>query len=416
MAIIVLFVGLLVFLAHLFTALFEKTRIPDVLPLVFLGVLLGPVFGWVTPENFGKAGAVFTFISLTIILFESGLGLDFATLRECMLPGIRLTILNFAASVAVVTAIMLLTGKFSLIEGMMLGAILGGTSSAVVIPMVCRLPMGEHSRTVLLLESTFSDVLCIVVTLALLQTIRYNELRLGHMAGQIISSFSLAAVIGFIGAVFWSNILERVRKLENSIFTTPAFVFVIYGVSEIFGFSGAISALSFGVTLGNIGILQAQVPLLRRIMPARAIHLNEIEKTFFSEVVFLLKTFFFVYIGLSMRLGSPVLLLAGLGLSTSLFVVRIPVIYASLGLSTPRFDAAIASAMVPKGLAAAVLASLPMQMGIAHGGAIQDIVYAVVLFSITSTSILIFLIEKGQLARLTGFVLSRFPPARTETT
>lgn len=394
MAAVVLFVGLLVFLAHLFSALFEKTRVPDVLPLVFLGVLIGPVLGVATPESFGKAGSVLTLISLTVILFESGLGLDFAGLRESTPQALRLTGANFLASVVAVGGVAVATGRFSVSEGVMLGAILGGTSSAVVIPMAERLPLSDRGRTALLLESTFSDVLCIVVTLALIQMLRLNELRLGLMAGQIIASFTLAGVIGVLGALFWSHVLERVRKLENSIFTTPAFVFVIFGSSELLGYSGAIAALAFGVTLGNIGGLQAHVPALKDALALRPMRLNDMERAFFAEIVFLLKTFFFVYIGLSIRFNDLALVALGLLLVAALYVARVPVVRLSVGPQASRFDASIAFAMVPKGLAAAVLASLPAQEGLPSGAAVQDVVYAVILFSIVTTAALTFLIEK----------------------
>jgi NhaP-type Na+/H+ or K+/H+ antiporter len=50
--------------------------------------------------------------------------------------------------------------------------------------------------------------------------------------------------------------------------------------------------------------------------------------------------------------------------------------------------------MAPRGLAAAVLASLPLQQGIAGGDLIQNSTYAVVLFSILFTSVLVFLQDK----------------------
>ena len=171
------FVGLLVFLAHLFSALFERTRIPDVLPLVVLGLLIGPILKLITPEAFGKVGPVFTTISLVIILFQSGLGLNLATLRESLLPGMRLTVLNFIGTVLVVAVIATLGLRMSALEGMILGAIIGGTSSAVVIPLIGRRPLRIEARAILLLESTFSDVLCIVTTLALVQAVRYHELQ-----------------------------------------------------------------------------------------------------------------------------------------------------------------------------------------------------------------------------------------------
>lgn len=391
-AAVVLAVGLLVFLAHLFAALFETTRVPDVLPLVVLGVVLGPVLGLITPHAFGKVGGIFSTISLVVILFEGGLGIKLATLTGSLAPGLRLTLWNFAATVVSTTAVGSLVLNMSPMASAMLGAIIGGTSSAVVIPLIAKLPLAEKSRTALFLESSLSDVLCIVGTLTLLQAIRLEQLQPSLMVGQIMSTLILAGVIGIAGAVFWSTILDRVRHLENGVFTTPAFAFVLFGLAELLGYSGAIAALAFGIGLGNIESLQSSA--LRRLATFRPITINAAERAFYAELVFLLKTFFFVYIGLSIRLSDLTLVATGLGLSCMLFALRVPVVRISLGRSTPRFDARIAAALVPKGLAAAVLATMPLQAGLAYGAVIQDVVYAVVLFSIVTTSLLTFLLEK----------------------
>ena len=54
--------------------------------------------------------------------------------------------------------------------------------------------------------------------------------------------------------------------------------------------------------------------------------------------------------------------------------------------------------MEPKGLAAAVLASLPLGAGIAAGQAIQDITYIIIFFSILVCSVLVFLLERTSFA------------------
>jgi NhaP-type Na+/H+ and K+/H+ antiporter len=59
-------------------------------------------------------------------------------------------------------------------------------------------------------------------------------------------------------------------------------------------------------------------------------------------------------------------------------------------------------------LAAAVLASLPLQAGIEKGGMIQDIVYGVILLSIIATAILTFLIEKNRLRHPYAFIFSKY--------
>jgi NhaP-type Na+/H+ or K+/H+ antiporter len=83
--------GLLVFLAHHFAKLLEKTRVPDVFPLLALGLLLGPVFHVVPPASLGKVGNVFATVTLIIILFQGGLSINFSLLRQSLvgISGIR---------------------------------------------------------------------------------------------------------------------------------------------------------------------------------------------------------------------------------------------------------------------------------------------------------------------------------------
>src|SRR4030042_2054551 len=61
--------------------------------------------------------------------------------------------------------------------------------------------------------------------------------------------------IGFLSGFLWSILLNKFRTIQNSIFTTPAFVFVVFGIAESMGYSGYIAALAFGITLGNIELL-----------------------------------------------------------------------------------------------------------------------------------------------------------------
>lgn len=385
-ALVILSVGILVFLGHFFSALFEKTRVPDVLPLLLLGVLFGPLLGWVTPGAFGKVGGIFTTVALIVILFQSGLGLKIPDLKKSLGTGLGLTLVGYFLTVITVAVLADRFLPLNIIESLILGSVLGGTSSAVVIPIIEKVRLGNEARTSLLLESTFSDVLCIVGTLGLLQYTAQPDIRFGAVAGNILSSFLLASLIGAAGGFAWSLFLARIRRLENSTFLTPAFVFILFGVAELLGYSGAIVALAFGIVLGNgLGL-----PFLRGRLKSNPVRLNEMELSFFSEVVFLLKTFFFVYIGLSLRLSDLNLLLCGLGITLVLFLLRILVVRLSLSSkANSRWDASVAAVLNPKGLAAAVLAGIPLEWGLPGGAVIQSVVYAAVLFSILVTAVLI---------------------------
>jgi len=179
---------------------------------------------------------------------------------------------------------------------------------------------------------------------------------------------------------------------------------VIFGIVETLGFSGAIAALSFGVTLGNIESIN--LTIFKPSSAKEPVGLTETEKVFFSEVAFLLKTFFFVYLGLSLELISEQLIILSLVLTVIAFALRIPATRLSLRRSLPLKDMSIVAVMVPKGLAAVVLASLPLQQGVLGGELIKNITYGVVLLSIIITSFLVMLIDKTKFYKLYGWLFS----------
>lgn len=390
-------IGLLIFAAHLFTEIFSRKRIPDVLLLMIIGLALGPIFHLVKPEELGPVAGVFTTITLVIILFESGTKLDFNTLLNSIRGTMKLTLINFFVTMIVVALLGLII-KVDILTSLMLGAIVGGTSSAVVIPLVSQLKISEKGGTILILESAFSDVLCIVFAWAFMQAIQSGAMNVGRVIGEILSSFILATVIGVIAAILWSYVLERVRHVKNSILTTPAFVFIVYGFNEWLGFSGAIAALAFGIGMANIDSMYQNGLIIKRMFKVKPTNLNETEKQLFSEVVFLLKTFFFVYIGVSIKLDQLMPILIGLAITVVLFALRIPIVMLSVKSeknAMPLEDKVFMSGIVPKGLAAAVLATIPVQKGLAGGETIQNVVFAVILFSIVFTSIMVPILEKN---------------------
>jgi len=279
-----------------------------------------------------------------------------------------------------------------LLTGLIFGSIIGGTSSAVVVPMVRGLKLKEPAGTILVLESSLTDVLCIVLTYSLLEATVRAEASAGKIVGTILSSLIFAAVIGVIGGHLWLFILNRVRRFPNTIFTTFAFIFILYGFSEMLGYSGAITALSFGITLTNFQFLHFnRLPFLRSVQWKS---LHETERLFFGEIVFLLKVFFFLFLGISIRLDNIWLIFLGILLVVVIYIARLIITRFVLTKDVCRFDASVVSVMVPKGLAAAVLATLPTQYNIQESSIIQDIVYMVIFISIFLTAVMIPMLDK----------------------
>jgi cell volume regulation protein A len=392
-ALTIVFVGLLVFLAHLFVALFEKTRVPDVLYLVVIGMVIGPVFHIVSPEDFGKVGHVFTIIALVVILFEGGMELSLEALRNSFRTTVITTGVVYTFGTVACTWLVTLLTDLPFPLALFAGAVIAAPAPAVVIPIARQLRLSPGSQALLTLESPLGEAVSIVFALAILDAVRLEVIHPGRLAGGIFSSLIIALFFGVVAGFFWSVLLHRIRQLRYALFTTPAFLFILYGMTEYLGFSGPVSALAFGVTLGNIG--ERELSVLARRYKITPLQHNETEKAFFGEIVFLIKTFFFVYLGLSIRFTDGATVILGAALTGALLVTRFLSVRLTVGWEPARRrEALLVSVMVPKGTAAAVLAALPIQMGFAEGETLQALIYSVVLASLLATGFLVFVIDR----------------------
>ena len=393
---IIAIIGILIFAAHLFSSIFSKRRIPDVLFLILIGLFLGPLTHWVDSERLSLLGSILSAVTLVLILFESGIQLSFNNLKDSSKPSLRLTASNFLFSAVAVWLVMWLVLKVDPVISLMTGCILGGTASAVVIPIVRQLKMSQKSSTILILEAAIGNVFSIVLALALMHAIKSQQVEFGMIFGNIFSSFILATLIGLVGAIFWAFVLDRVREIKYSVLTTPAFVFILFGVNEWMGYSGAIAALAFGIGMANIeGIYDG---LLKKVFAKRPANLNDTERALFTELVLLLKTFFFVYVGMSIQLNAWQPIIIGLCVTVLLFMLRVPVVKLAITKKDgiPRKEKLYMSAINPRGLTAAVLATQALAYipEMETGLFIRNIVFSVILFSIIINSILIPVISR----------------------
>ncbi len=405
--------GLLYFIGHLLTHFFKRTKVPDVLILIIFGILVGPVFHFVDPQSIGVAGNLFTTIALIVILFEGGLGLEVSTLIRSAAQAFKLTTIFFVATAATIFSILYFGFEYSPMASALTGFICGGTSSAVVIPLIGALKTGKEASTILIIESALTDVLCIVFTLGVLRSYDSGDFEIGKIIGSLISSLVLASVIGILGGLVWLRLLNWVRTEVNTQFATFAFMFIVYGVAELLHFSGPIAALAFGIILGNNHLVIKQIGKVSDAFNVDNVGIiSDAEKKLYKEIVFLLKIFFFIYIGISIPVEQMFIVAIAATIVIAIYILRPFATKILVRHRITPYDNMIISIMVPKGLAAAVLAGLPQQYGMIEGADIQAITYYIVLLSIVFTSVLIPLAEKTRI----GLSLQRFFGVKELTT
>ena len=392
----ILFIGILLFLGHIFSSLFEKTRLPDVLPLMILGILMGPVLKVVNPASFGEAGQIFTTLALIVVLFKSGLDFRILSLRGAVGQGLLLTTVCFLLITAIIAFLTQWALGIPQVYALIIGSIVADNSTAIITPMLAKLQIAKTTKTILFLEANLTGVYSIVLALALLSAASHGgTVSAGMLAADVLKSFGIGILFALAAGLFWMSILNRVRRLENAISLTFAFVLLVYSVSGLIGGDGAIATLAFGVVAGNIRLIKRL--WLPKLDYQRLISLNSGEKDFFDEIEFIFKTLFFVYMGICIRLGRIDLLAIGFMLALAKFIFRAPAVNYCISRKITRADCSVIMAMCPNGLVSAVLAAMIASQLPEEGAVIQDVIYAVIFFSVLLSNLMSFRIEKGGL-------------------
>ena len=415
----IFFIALILILGQVFATTFEKTRVPDALPLMLIGLILGPIFHLVEPASFGKVDKIFTEIVLIIVMFRSGVGLRLSSLREYLTQGVLFTVTAIAAVVLSTYFISHFILGLNSIYAIILGLIIADNSIVVVAPLLNKLNVSAKMKTVLIVEGSVSTIINVILVLALLNMSQQSDFSTGIIFGKMFYSFFTACVIGVVAGIFWAIILKKIRELENANSLSLAFILLVYSLCAIMKSEGPIGVLIFGFTIGNIRVF-SKIWEERIVFEIQAFKLEE--KSFFLEVEYILKTLFFVYIGISMSFTNWKWLVLAFIFMLLKAISRIPVVNYTLSKDIDRQDASVALAMCPCGLLSAVLAATAAQT-LPEGAVIKDIVYSVIFFSFIFCALMAFLIEKGYFKSTAAILFARHkerinaeaqPPAEKE--
>lgn len=392
----------IMFIGFLAEIIFKKTNIPDVLLLIGVGILLSTVLGWTNKDVLEVGAPLFTTFALVFVLFQGALSINFVTLIKSLPSTFKLTLINFIFTVIIVALIANLGFGYDFKLALLIGMILGGTSSAVVIPLVNNVEIKDKYSSVLTIESALSDVLCIIGTITVLEIIATGKVLAENIFKSVFTSFSLAIVAGLIIGVIWVILLHKSDHLAKSYMMTIAVVIALYALVEspLIEASGAIAALVFGLILGNSKSL---LELRKRRKSHEEEKITSVisfsAKNFYSEISFFVKTFFFVYLGILIDFSNPYIFIYGAILTIGIFIVRpfaVRLVFPKANV--PEKERTLLEILIPKGLAAAVLAGVAVQSGVLGGNEaiFTNTILSVILLSIVLTSILIFLTENDK--------------------
>lgn len=190
-----------------------------------------------------------------------------------------------------------------------------------------------------------------------------------HLFHAFVDALLLAALAGAV----WARILGWLKGQPLSYMLTLAAVLLLYDVAEILEANGVMTILLFGLVLGNMQVIVGWVaePIRRlagfRVTEAEFV-LDEFLKRLNEELSFLVRTFFYVLLGLIFDVSSMSwsILAIGTMMFCALLLVRwaITEAFAYVTNAWTAPERRIIVSMLPRGVAVAVMSFLPASKGI----------------------------------------------------
>ena len=378
------FLGIVFIIGFIGDYLFKKMNFPDILVLLALGYAIGPVLNIVDPAWVAPAMPVIANLSLVIILFNGGLGLELSQARASAPRAIALALLGLGASMMSAAAFVYYVLDWGLMNSLLLGAIVGGSSPAIVMPLIGRAKVSAEISSLLHIESAVNGALVIVIALVILEVMTAGTT--GNVAPVIAKAISMRFLIGLgigvAGGFAWLWVLTFIEGELYDDILTLAVLFLLYLAVESLQGSGAIFALVFGLILGN------GMHFARFLRTKRTIEIHSTMMTFHSQISFIVKTFFFAYLGLMITFDEPSVIVPSIILSLVLLAVRcvvIPVV--SIGKRNLLAHTGILATMLPRGLSAAVVAEIAASSAIVHARLYPEIVIVVIATTVIISAV-----------------------------
>ncbi len=370
---LLLLAAVLILFGVLSSKVSARLGLPVLVMFLITGMLAGENgIGGIVFDNAVAAHALGT-LALALILFDGGLQTPVSSIRSVWKPASLLATVGVMATAAIAGLAAAWMLDLPVLEGMLVGAIIGSTDAAAVFSLLRNAGVHINSRlkSVLEIESASNDPMAIFLTVGLLEVL-VNGMPLGWgLLQMFLLQMGVGAIVGV--GVGWSvlKLLSRIKLVATGLY--PVLVaaggLLAYGVSANLGGSGFLAIFVAGVMIGN-----------HKFVFQRSTYL------FMDGLAWLSQITMFVVLGL---LVDPISLLdvwfEGLVIAVVLVLLARPLAVAPLlaifGFN--RREMALVSWVGLRGSVPIILAIFPLLFGLPNAPLIFNVVFFVVLLSAT---------------------------------
>lgn len=387
----------IIIIGFLANILFKRTGWPEILFLIFIGIILGPVLNLFSKNDIMPFLPLISTFTLLMVLFGGGLELNLSEISDGGFRSIFQTIVYFALGLIFVTLFTHFILGWQLIDGLLLGSMISTTGQVVIIPLAKKIGIQSQSATLLFIESVIGSIICIVFFFAFLTTKLSGSFDSMTILTSISTEFAVGIAIGVIMALPWLRVLSALEKNELAYIATLGYVIACYAVSETLMGSGALAVLAFGVILGNDKRVLRTLRMSRS--PSSFSEVKTYLMRFQTELSFILRAFFFVALGLIFDISLSGILTGlsiGIPIVILLLIARYLVVSVSTWRSPMSSERNILVGMFALGLTPALLSFILLQYDFPNAYLFSLIVTNITIMTTVITSISAFMCRRNK--------------------
>ncbi len=355
----------------------SKTSFRFGIPALILFLIVGMLAGSDGPGgiyfNDPKVAQFLGTVALIFILFSGGMETKIQSIRPVLKDGISLSTLGVLLTAIMVGLFSTLILRFSLYEGLLLGAIVSSTDAAAVFSILRSRNLGlkGNLRPLLEFESGSNDPMAYFLTISFVYLITHEDASLLTLIPRFFKGMIIGAVAGY---AFGKLIVWTVNKIKlNADGLYPVLVLAL-----------VIFTFSFTDTVGGNGFLAVYIAAIL-VGNASVIHKKSLIR-FYDGQAWLLQIIMFLTLGL-LVFPSQIPPILGEGVLISLFLILVarPIsVFISLAFAKDLNvrKKLFISWVGLRGAAPIIFATFPMLAGVSHSATIFHLVFFISVSSV----------------------------------